>query len=76
MRRKLTRDLFAMELAIDAMAQLDANLTTCVCKTSFPAMPCLKVTGGEFDSGDYQEALRRAGTLIDLKPCAVGSVMK
>ena len=31
------------------------------------AMPYKTITGGEFDSGDYQEALRRAGTLIDLK---------
>ena len=30
------------------------------------AMPYTTITGGEFDSGDYPEALRRAGDLIDL----------
>ena len=61
---------FAMELAIDAMARklgcepYDLRMQNLV---PSDAMPYKTITGGEFDSGDYQEALRRAGTLIDLK---------
>ncbi|PPR12028.1 MAG: Caffeine dehydrogenase subunit alpha [Alphaproteobacteria bacterium MarineAlpha11_Bin1] len=60
---------FAMELAVDAMARelgrepYDLRMQNLV---PGDAMPYKTITGGEFDSGDYQEALRRAGSLIDV----------
>ena len=60
---------FAMELAVDALARklgrepYDLRLQNLVPPE---AMPFKTITGGEFDSGDYPEALRRAGDLIDL----------
>lgn len=60
---------FAMELAVDAMARelgrepYDLRMQNLV---PGDAMPYTTITGGEFDSGDYPEALRRARDLIDL----------
>ena len=58
-----------MELAVDAMARelgrepYDLRMQNLV---PGDAMPYTTITGGEFDSGDYPEALRRARDLIDL----------
>lgn len=60
---------FAMELAIDAMARelgrepFDLRMQNLVPPES---MPYSTITGGQFDSGDYPEALRRAMALIDV----------
>ena len=57
------------ELAVDAMARelgrepYDLRMQNLV---PGDAVPYTTITGGEFDSGDYPEALRRAGDLIDL----------
>lgn len=60
---------FAMELAVDAMArQLGREPYDLRMQNLVPgdAMPYKTITGGEFDSGDYPEALRRAGSLINV----------
>ena len=60
---------FALELAIDAMARelgrepYDLRLQNLVPPEK---MPYTTITGGEFDSGDYPEALRRSVELIGL----------
>jgi len=60
---------FALELAIDAMARelgrepYDLRLQNLVPPEK---MPYTTITGGEFDSGDYPEALRRSVDLIGL----------
>ena len=60
---------FALELAVDAMARElgrephDLRIQNLVPKEK---MPYTTITGGEFDSGDYPEALRRSVDLIDV----------
>lgn len=60
---------FALELAIDAMARelgrepYDLRMQNLVPPEK---MPYTTITGGEFDSGDYPEALRRSADLIDV----------
>ncbi|MEE2721507.1 MAG: xanthine dehydrogenase family protein molybdopterin-binding subunit [Pseudomonadota bacterium] len=60
---------FAMELAVDALAR-ELGREPCDLREQnlvpVEAMPYTTITGGEFDSGDYPEALRRARGLIDL----------
>ena len=60
---------FAMELTVDALARkLGREPSDLRAQNLVPSekMPYKTITGGEFDSGDYREALNRAVTLIDL----------
>ena len=60
---------FALELAVDAMArELGREPHDLRMQNLVPAgkMPYTTITGGEFDSGDYPEALRRSVEMIDL----------
>lgn len=60
---------FALELAVDALArELGREPHDLRMQNLIPAeaMPYTTITGGEFDSGDYREALRRSVDLIDL----------
>ncbi|MEC7490205.1 MAG: xanthine dehydrogenase family protein molybdopterin-binding subunit [Pseudomonadota bacterium] len=60
---------FAMELAVDALARkLNREPSELRAQNLVlpDEMPYKTITGGEFDSGDYPAALRRAVELIDL----------
>jgi carbon-monoxide dehydrogenase large subunit len=60
---------FALELAVDAMArELGREPHDLRMQNLVPAasMPYTTITGGEFDSGDYPEALRRSVELINV----------